>query len=497
MAALTAFTDAMLLQLAWTSLQATLLIGLVWLVCRLLPRLPATIRCALWWLVAVQLLVGLTWPAPVTLPLLQSNSAGVVAAQATWQPVSIPIPRTDSTKVVTPARHASTAPANPTPLSWRQILIAIWLAGLAVQLMIAVRQWKLSRQLRGISRRLHDPRLQALCRRQAIQLGLRVCPELRVCHAIETPQVTGLRHPVVLWPSRPAFTPEECAMALAHELAHLRRNDLWLVWAPVVARWLFFFHPLVHLAMREYGLNREAACDSHALRLQRVRPDNYGRLLLRLGVESPMPTGIAGVASPSFLHLKRRLVMLEQAANVPRAWDWMLVVVMALTVVVPYRAVAASSAIASTSEHDATRTSGLTLSPLGTHLSVDEDNGHGSLRWLDGRNRLVLTADSTEGVRVVSVQPDGLFGLNASDVILDINGQSVNQIGALLDQLRATKPTPAKLRVRHGDSSRVLVLTVDEYDRFLPPPPPPPPIPPRPPAPPEAPPPPAAPPLSS
>ena len=497
MAAMTAFTDAMLLQLAWTSLQATLLIGLLWFMCRLLPRLPATVRCALWWLVAAQLLAGLAWQAPVTLPLLQSNPAAVVAAQASWSPVSIPIPHAYSAEVVTPATHASTAPAKPTPPSWRQILIALWLAGLTVQLTIAARQWKSSRHLRGTSRPLHDPQLQALCRHQAIQLCLRICPELRVCHAVETPQVTGLRHPVVLWPSRHALIPEECAMALAHELAHLRRNDLWLVWAPVVARWLFFFHPLVHLAVREYGLNREAACDSQALRLERVRPDNYGRLLLRLGVESPMPTGLAGVASPSFLHLKRRLVMLEQAVNVPRAWDWMLVVVMALTVVVPYRAVAASSVIASTAEHDAARTSAVALPHLGTHLSVDQHNGYGSLRWLDGRNRLVLSANGAEGVRVVSVQPDGLFGLNASDVILDVNGQSVNQIGALLDQLQATKPAPAKLRVRHGDSSRVLALTADEYGRFLPPPPPKPPTPPRPPAPPESPPPPAAPPLSS
>ena len=225
MSDLNTFTDAMFLQLAWTSLQATLLIGLVWLVCQLLPRLPATVRCALWWLVAAQLLVGLAWQTPVTLPLLRSNPAAVVAAQASWPPVSMPISHTDSAEVVTSATHATKALTKPTPPSWSQILIALWLAGLAVQLTIAARQWERSRHLRGTSRPLHDPQLQALCRHQAIQLGLRICPELRVCHALETPQVTGLRHPVVLWPSRHTLTAEECAMALAHELAHLRRND--------------------------------------------------------------------------------------------------------------------------------------------------------------------------------------------------------------------------------------------------------------------------------
>jgi hypothetical protein len=40
------------------------------------------------------------------------------------------------------------------------------------------------------------------------------------------------------------LTPNESSMALAHELAHLRRGDLWLGWLPAIAQRLFFFHPL-------------------------------------------------------------------------------------------------------------------------------------------------------------------------------------------------------------------------------------------------------------
>ena len=44
-----------------TSVQTALLAGLVWLLCRYVRRLPASTQCALWWLVAVQAMVGLFW----------------------------------------------------------------------------------------------------------------------------------------------------------------------------------------------------------------------------------------------------------------------------------------------------------------------------------------------------------------------------------------------------------------------------------------------------
>src|SRR5579862_9753289 len=39
----------------------------VWIVCRLLPRLSARLRCDLWWLACLKLLVGSIWMTPLTL----------------------------------------------------------------------------------------------------------------------------------------------------------------------------------------------------------------------------------------------------------------------------------------------------------------------------------------------------------------------------------------------------------------------------------------------
>ena len=55
----------LLARLAWTSLQAAVLVGVVALLVRLLPRLPAAARCTLWWLVGLKAMLGLYWHAQI------------------------------------------------------------------------------------------------------------------------------------------------------------------------------------------------------------------------------------------------------------------------------------------------------------------------------------------------------------------------------------------------------------------------------------------------
>jgi hypothetical protein len=59
MNALHHLASVLLDRLVWTSIQASLLIGTVYLIVRQLPLLPARIRCMLWWLVSLQLVLGL------------------------------------------------------------------------------------------------------------------------------------------------------------------------------------------------------------------------------------------------------------------------------------------------------------------------------------------------------------------------------------------------------------------------------------------------------
>jgi hypothetical protein len=158
---------------------------------------------------------------------------------------------------------------------------------------------------------------------------------------IDTPQVCGLFEPVVLVPARAmaALTVEERTMTPCHELMHIRRRDLVLGWVPACAERLFFFHPLVRLAAREYVDARESACDAAAVRALGVSAGDYGHMLVRLGIGRAGSVFAAGGSPFSASSLKRRLRMLErQDAPVSRRW-WLALVLIA-AVVIPMQLVA-------------------------------------------------------------------------------------------------------------------------------------------------------------
>jgi hypothetical protein len=140
------------------------------------------------------------------------------------------------------------------------------------------------------------------------------------------------------------LSPRERAMTIAHELAHIRRLDLLIAWVPAIAERLFFFHPLARLAAREYATARESACDALVVSALDVAPQEYGRMLVRLGVgANPMFT--LGGSSLSLSSLKRRLAMLHDASSIrsSRATT-VIVALVAMLAVLPLRVVARAAA---------------------------------------------------------------------------------------------------------------------------------------------------------
>ncbi|MBD8897880.1 M56 family metallopeptidase [Rhodanobacter sp. DHG33] len=341
-------------RLAWTSLQAMLLVAAVALLVRALPRLPAAARCALWWLVGLQSLLGLCWQAPIRLPLLAPVSVEApIPATQHHAPADVIIDAAGFDHVSQRPMAVSAAVVSAAPPTakdgwisthWRSALLAAWLLLLLAQLPALIRDHARTRRLHRTARSTTDAELLTHCAQQAHTLGLRRAPAVLASPEIASPQVSGSLRPVVLWPAQGTLDADEASLALAHELAHLKRGDLLSGWIPALAARLFFFHPLLRWAMREYALNREAACDALAVEQQRVAPQDYGRLLLRLGVHHPLHAALAG-ASPTFLNLKRRLTMLQQTTTaMSRVRGWLLVALVALIGVLPYRVVAGDHA---------------------------------------------------------------------------------------------------------------------------------------------------------
>src|SRR5262249_10210178 len=75
--------------------------------------------------------------------------------------------------------------------------------------------------------------------------------------------------------------PDERAMVLAHEQAHLRRRDPQV--NALAALWvsLSWFNPLMHWALRLFRFDQELACDASTLALSGTAPRQYADALLK------------------------------------------------------------------------------------------------------------------------------------------------------------------------------------------------------------------------
>lgn len=325
----------LLMRLGWTSVQSAVLVALVWGVCRLLPQLPAATRCRLWWLVAAQAVLGLVWSSPLEL--------AVLPAPATMTAPAMALPAFDAAAQAAPVAYAPAAVDTATMAwSWPSLLLALWIAGVLLMVAHSLRGYRASRALVRSATECTDAGLQQALQLAAEAHGLRRAPRLKLSAQIRSPQLIGPWRPVLLLPARelPAMSADDLDMALTHELIHLQRRDLWWGLLPALSQHLFFFHPLVHVAAREYALAREEACDGAVVAGHDHCRHDYGRLLVQLGVAPRPAVGVAS-ASPNLRSLKRRLLTLQQTRSMPRVVSLAITALFVVVGVAPLRLVAA------------------------------------------------------------------------------------------------------------------------------------------------------------
>lgn len=294
-------------QLIQASLGGAIAVAVVWLVCRLMPTLSASTKAWLWWFAAAKFVIALVWTSPIAIAVLPSSTSPSMVASST---ASMTDAAADSAALLTSVNTS----ASVAPKSFGEpMLLALWVAGVAMALLVGVQRGRRAHRIIRDSRSADDSSRAMLDDvAQSLQLG--ATPELRVSDEVDTPLVVGILHPVVIVPGATfdALDHGQQRMALAHECAHVRRRDLRYGCVPALAETLFFFHPLARLASREYALWREAACDAAVIDALDAAPKDYGQLLLGLGVTKPRVGLAAAGASWSTSNLKRRLHMLAE-----------------------------------------------------------------------------------------------------------------------------------------------------------------------------------------
>jgi len=260
-------------------------------------------------------------------------------------------------------------------------------------------------RLRAACQPLDGPEVRetylALCE----ALDIRRPPQLLQCGREMSPLLTGVLKPAIVLPTRllSECSRDEVRLVLMHELSHLRRGDLLWSWLPVLTRLLFFFHPLVWLADREWRDAQETACDAAAIDAAGVGVGEYAAVLLKVAAicrPDPVgPTPALGITE-SFRTLQRRLIAMETVRRrASRSWAvaGSTLLVLSVAAIVPWQlgsrpAVAAgesraAAAAGATPVYDFEKdTQGWFSRLRGAGLSVSRKSdsvkvGSGSLEW--------------------------------------------------------------------------------------------------------------------
>lgn len=180
--------------------------------------------------------------------------------------------------------------------------------------------WRLRQQVEAlpdaVTQRVH--RLAAV-----MNAGL---PLVRLSQRLTEAIAVGFLRPMILLPVAwiTELPPDMLDAVIAHELAHVRRGDLWINLLQRLIETLLFYHPAVWWLSRRMRIERELCCDEWVVRVTQNRLryaetlEHIGRLSLRgasVGLAVPM-------ASPRavLLHRIRHILNLQPRDRSLNVW---------------------------------------------------------------------------------------------------------------------------------------------------------------------------------
>jgi Tol biopolymer transport system component/beta-lactamase regulating signal transducer with metallopeptidase domain len=182
-----------------------------------------------------------------------------------------------------PSVAEKTTPAI-TPNFW-QILSFLWLMGvLALAGYISIRNIVLWRAIKK-ERQVTDQQVLELLEDCKMQMQIQTVVGIVVTDKVKSPALFGFIRPRLLLPQGllEELNLDELQYVFLHELAHLRRHDIYFGWIISLLQVLHWFNPLIWFAFRRMRTDQELACDALALStMSSEEPAQYGRTLVNL-----------------------------------------------------------------------------------------------------------------------------------------------------------------------------------------------------------------------
>jgi len=244
--------DIMMNWAGHTGLDISILIALV-LLCRrpFVKMFGARAAYALWILPLLRLVMP---EIPITLP------------RPSWMQSASAAPT--ETITYTNLEIVAASPVSA-PVNWQAPVIAIWLS-IAV-IWFAAQLWRQHKYIKAVQAGAAPvPRqVQKKLAKACTSLGLNKRPNICVSTSNIGPFVTGIFRPIIVLPQNfeNDYSGRQQFFALSHELAHIKRGDLWAAFGALVFRAFNWPNPLVHYCAVKFRTDQEAACDAYVLHI--------------------------------------------------------------------------------------------------------------------------------------------------------------------------------------------------------------------------------------
>jgi beta-lactamase regulating signal transducer with metallopeptidase domain len=207
---------------------------------------------------------------------------------------------------------------------WGKVLAVACLIGAAGGLFRLLAGLWAVHLVRRRSRTVEEPELGHMWADLLASMACRRRVEVRESPDLTAPATAGWRSHVILLPEDwRTWDDDERRAVLAHELAHIRRDDYLTGVMARAATALYFYHPLAHWLAARLRLEQELAADALGARFAGGR-DRYLRSLSRLVLrqDGRLPCWPARAFLPAKGSLIRRIAMLrEETKALDRPWS--------------------------------------------------------------------------------------------------------------------------------------------------------------------------------
>lgn len=221
-------------------------------------------------------------------------------------------------------------------------LVAAWITGVMIWWSVMLRNYvRVVRSVRS-AKPIGQSELYTVALTVARRMKVRLPSCILLSEKIDSPMILSMGKTVLVLPTafQEQYGMQSCRMAIAHELSHYRRGDLWWNFLASSVSSLLFFWPPSWYAARRYYLQMESACDQLAISRASFDPQEYATLLVQLWQSQSLrpinPAMVSMAHSRDFTTIKERLKNMSYDLRSKRSVGTILSLLVMLIIASPW-----------------------------------------------------------------------------------------------------------------------------------------------------------------